>query len=226
MVATQRDFASPGGSEVLRNALLPDLQGQVSYNSENLLIGITAGYKILQPRLETDSLYKTTSNIGGITAQSFVKISTSKLIAKFQATYLQNGYDGLSIGGFAIKSITDPLRDYREYTTINTMNLWTDIHTTGNTFQFGLFAAYSQNLGTTEEMDDVSTISIYSRGWNIASIYRISPRITLSSGKTSFALEFEHTGAAYGDYVNTSGIPQDLKTQINNRILVAAYYFF
>jgi hypothetical protein len=226
MVATQRDFSSPGGPDVLRNALLPDLQGQITYKDGNIVTGLTAGYKQLLPRLRTESEYKATSKVDGFTGQAFLKISTNPLIYKIQATYLQNGYDGLSLGGFAIKTISDPIRDYREYTSINTFSCWTDIETNSKTWQFGLFAGYSRNLGASEELDDVTRIATYTRGSNIGYLYRVSPRIIVNSGKTRFALELEHTAAAYGSTVNNKAIPQDLKTIANNRILVAAYYFF
>ena len=226
MLAAQRDFASPGGPDVLRNALLPDLQGQISYSTDHFLAGVTVGYKKIVPRIQTDSLYKTTTGVGGFTGEAFLKFVTSPVTYKFQATYLQNGYDGLSIGGFAVQSITDPVRDYRIYTTINVLNVWTDIHTNGNKIQVGIFAGYSRNLGTSEALEDVSTLPMYSRGYDIAMLYRISPRFIINSGKTRFAFELEHTGAYYGDSVNSMGIPGDLSLQVNNRYLVAVYYFF
>ncbi|MBE0654401.1 MAG: hypothetical protein IH594_11420 [Bacteroidales bacterium] len=226
MAASQRDFSSPGGPDVLRNALLPDLQGQITYTSDGLLAGLTGGYKRLIPRIKTDSNYKTATAVGGFSGQAFLKVSISPLTMNFQATYLQNGFDGLTLGGFAIKTITDPARDYREYTTINTLNLWTDLSTNGKKVQAGLFAAYAKNLGASDELDNIGTLPLYTRGWNIASLYRISPRIIVNSGKTRFAFELEQTGAAYGKSVTTMGIPEDLTWQVNNRFLVAAYYFF
>ena len=226
MIAAQRDFSSPGGSDVLRNSLLPDLQAQIAYRAEGFLAGITAGYKRIVPRIQTDSLYKTSTGVQGISGQAFCKIVTRPLTLKFEGAYLQNGYDGLSLGGFAIRTISDPMRDFREYTTVNALNLWTEIHSHGEMLQFGLFAGYSKNLGTREAIEDLSRFPLYTRGWNIASLYRISPRIILNSGKTRFAFELEHTGANYGDSVNSQGIPQDLGLVLNNRFLLAAYYFF
>jgi len=226
MVAAQRDFSSPGSSEVLRNSIMPDLQGQVTYTGDHVLAGLTAGYKKVVPRIRTDSLYKTTAGVGGFSGEAFLKIATDQVTYKFQAAYLQNGYDGLSIGGYAVRSVTDPVRDYREYTTINTLNLWTDIHTNGDRIQVGLFAGYSKNLGTGEALDDVSQLPLYSRGSDIAMLYRISPRFIINSGKTRFAFELEHTGAYYGDSVSSMGIPGDLSLLVNNRFLLAVYYFF
>jgi hypothetical protein len=226
MAATERDFSSPGGTEGLRNALLPDLNGQIVYEVNNLMVGATVGYKRIVPRIQTDSLYKTSTGIGGMSGNLFLKAHSEKVTFKVQATYLENGYDGISIGGFAVSSITDPERDYRTYTTLDALNFWTELHTNGDRVQLGLFAGYSKNLGTKEALDNVSTIGTYARGYDIASLYRISPRVMVTSGKVSFAFELEYTGAFYGDTVDEFGRVSDLDLVENYRFLVAAYYFF
>lgn len=226
MVATQRDFSSPGGPDALRNALLPDLQGQITYTGDKIYTGLSAGFKRVVPRIQTDSLYKTSAGVGGFNGQAFLSVKTDKLTAKFQAAYLQNGFDGLTIGGFAVQTIADPERNIHEYTTINTANFWVDLHTNGTKLQAGIFGGYSQNLGSAVEIDDISRLPEYTRGHNIAMIYRVSPRISVNSGKTRFSFELEHTGAQYGSSVNNKAIPQDLQMQVNNRFLVGVYYFF
>ena len=226
VAATQLDFVSPGGSETLRNAIIPDLSGQISYTSEKLLVGLTAGYKQLLPRLETDNMYKASSTVGGITTQAFFKYVTSPLTIKLNATYAQNGFDGLQIGGYAVKSITDPERDYRDYTTINTIGYWGDFHSNGKKWQTGLFIGYIKNLGSNDVIEAMDLFGTYTRGSDIASVYRVAPRVILNSGKIRFAAEFEHTGSAYGASISNQGVPQDTKMVINNRILVAVYYFF
>ena len=224
--ATQLDFVSPGGSRTLRNALLPDLTGQIYYSTSKLLVGLTAGYKQLMPRLETETMYKTSELVSGVTTQAFFKYVFKPITIKLQTTYAQNGFDGLQIGGYAVKSITDIDRDYREYTTINTLGYWTDLHSNGKKWQVGLYAGYIENLGSIEKIDEIGMISTYTRGSDIEYVYRISPRVILNSGKIRFAAEYEYTAAAYGDSYTDFGIPQNAKVVANNRFLVAVYYFF
>lgn len=224
--ATQLDFVSPGGSVVLRNALLPDLSGQLSYSNDKILAGLSAGYKQVVPRLETDSLYKTTKAVGGFTAQAFFKHTTKPITYKIQATFSQNGYDGLFIGGYAVQSISDVDRDYREYTTIDVITFWADVLTNSKKFQGGLFLGYSHNLGSTDEIEEIGMISRYTRGYDIGYMIRIAPRFIVNSGKARLAVELESTGAAYGESVNSFGVPQNTKLIFNHRILVATYYFF
>jgi hypothetical protein len=225
-LATQLDFASPGGSSSLRNALLPDLGGQISYSNDMILVGLTAGYKQLVPRLVTENNYKTKAKVRGVSGQAFFKLATKPITAKAEITYYQNGYDGLFIGGYAVQSITDPARDYRDYTTLNVLNFWTEVHTNGKKIQGGLFIGYSHNLGSNKEIEEISMITTYSRGYSIGYIFRVAPRLIINRGKLRFAVETEHTGAAYGDSVNNKGVPQNTKLVVNHRLLVATYYFF
>jgi hypothetical protein len=224
--ATQLDFVSPGGAETLQNALLPDLTGQFSYTTKELLVGVTAGYKQLMPRIETNTGYKTDQMVSGFTTQAFFKYVFKPITFKIQTTYAQNGFDGLQIGGYAVKSITDVDRDYRDYTTINTIGVWSDIHTNNKKYQFGLFSGLIRNLGSIDEIEEIDMIARYTRGSDIEYVYRISPRAILNSGKVRLAAELEHTCAAYGDSVSDNAVPQNSKVVRNNRILVALYYFF
>lgn len=224
--ATQLDFVSPGGAETLQNALLPDLTGQLSYSTDKLLVGATAGYKQLMPRIETNTNYKTDAMVSGVITQAFFKYVFKPITFKIQTTYAQNGYDGLQIGGYAVSSITDVERDYRSYTTMNTRGFWSDIHTNNPKLQFGLFGGLIQNLGSIDEIEELEMIRTYTRGSDIAYVYRISPRVILNSGKVRFAAEYEYTASAYGDSFNIHGVPQNEKEVANSRILIAAYYFF
>jgi len=67
----------------------------------------------------------------------------------------------------------------------------------------------------------------YSRGSDIAYMYRISPRLIYNVGKFRIAPEIDYTVAAYGKVTNgTEAIPADLNPVGNFRILLGVYYFF
>jgi hypothetical protein len=101
------------------------------------------------------------------------------------------------------------------------MSAWTEA-IYGKALQFGLFAGYTKNLGAS---DDVVGGSYYSRGSNIASVFRIAPRAQYSVGKTRYAAEIEYTSAAYGT-PNTKGVVKDTCTVANLRFLFGFYLFF
>ncbi len=244
--ATQRDFSSPGGYRTLSNTAMPDLHARLEINiSRNFLFGVTGGYKKVLPRLKSEAGYKAENDLGSATANAFVKLDMKKVTVKMQGIYAQNSFDGMMIGGYAIRDITDSLKDFREYTPVSTFSTWLDMQTKGKKFQVGLFGGYSQNLGTAEKVsarvfDPQSTdtpapplYDIYSRGSNIDYLYRISPRLIFNSGKFRFAAEVEYTVAAYAKTNDAGNLQLDESLKVtsseevgNLRVLLATYYFF
>ena len=158
---SQRDFVSTGpdgaSSLYLRNSVLPEMNMTVQYNKKNengneFLIGAGVDYKMLTPRLMTDSVYSTNETVNSLSTMAFLKVKIPALTIKMEGVYGQDMYNMTMIGGYAVTNITDPLKNYLEYTPLSTLSLWTDIHTNGKKIQAGLFAGYSQNLGCGEDL--------------------------------------------------------------------------
>lgn len=238
---SQRDFTSYGGSSALRNSATPDIQIQTSYKSGNFLFGAGAGYKELLPRLETDKGYIATGRVKALSYMAYTRFDANKFTFKAEGIFGSNLFDGTMLGGYAQKIPADLNYylnyDYREYTAINTLSLWTEIITKGKSkTQFGLFGGYSKNLGAIENIyNPESSSSYYSRGSDIAYVYRISPRIVYSEEKIKFALETEYTVAGYGDTHNNYGVVQDNSNEFPNakindvsnlRLLFSVIYAF
>lgn len=238
--ATQRDFSSPGGPQTLSNSTLPDLAANVTYtNNSRWLAGITAAYKKLLPRTVTEKGYKTHNTTDGIIVNAFFRLNTSPVTFKAQGTYAQNAFDGMMLGGYAVQQIMDTATDHRKYTSVNSISSWVDIHTNGNPFQAGIFAGYTQNLGTQNPInkDILHSNDIkygeYVRGENIRHVYRISPRIIYNIKNFRIAGEVEFTTAAYAQTDDSDKLMLNENAQIilarevtNMRIIVATYYFF
>ncbi len=222
---SQRDFTSASGSASLRNSAIPEIQMRLLYNKKNkeadseFLAGFGAGYKMLTPRLQTDSLIKADESTGSYCTEVFLKIKTKELTIKIEYVYGQNTYDLLGISSFAIKSI-DLATDNREYSPLSSMAFWADIHTNGKKMQGGIFTGYTRNLGGSEDI--LTTLGTRS---NIDYITRISPRLIFNSGRIRFAGELEITTAAFGT-VNSKGKVEDAIAVSNVRLLLAGYYFF
>ncbi|MCF8332406.1 MAG: hypothetical protein K9H84_08140 [Bacteroidales bacterium] len=242
--ATQRDFSSPGGYSSLSNSMIPDMHARLKVNiTPKLLFGATAGYKKMMPRLSTTKGYQTDKELGSATANAFLRLDMDKFTVKMQGIYAQNAFDGLMIGGFAIQDITDTVKDFREYTPVNTFSTWIDMHTNGKKFKVGLFGGYTQNLGTTDKVSQSifdpqnTTGSLlyddYARGTNISHVFRVSPRVLFNSGKFRFAAECEYTVAAYAEKDDSGNLQLEEKLKVtdyqnvqNIRVLLATYYFF
>jgi hypothetical protein len=101
------------------------------------------------------------------------------------------------------------------------MSVWTDIHSNGSKLQVGLYAAYSRNLGTQEDIVG----PVYARGANIDYMYRIAPRLIYNINKFRIAPEIEYTVAAFGT-TQADGTVKDATAVGNIRFLLGVFYFF
>ncbi|MCF8297808.1 MAG: hypothetical protein K9J13_09720 [Saprospiraceae bacterium] len=240
---SQRDFASPGGSTSLRNSAIPDMQLQIHFKNEKIAAGLGGGYKILTPRLITDSgyaaVYGTAGTVKGISGSAWFKYTAEKFTFKTQATYGENLYDVLMLGGYAIDTLNQAYitsRDVREYTTMDVLGAWAECHTNGKKLQIGVFGGYTKNMASKNNIYDWTSSSSYSaRGIDIAYVYRVAPRFVFISGKTKFATEIEYTVAGYGSTRNSLGEIQDksdefptaeIKDVANVRLLFSVIYAF
>ncbi len=242
---SQRDFSSGGpngsSSEYLRNAALPDMHLQLHYNKLNdetgngFSTGLGGAYKEIVPRLSSnmggDSVYQVNESVKGLSGTAFLKVLTSPLMIKFQGVYGQNTADLLMVSGYGISGVADPVTGELNYTPLNTLSLWTDIATRADKWNVGLFAGFTENMGTTEEMDP-ETAYLYASGMDeangnyIKQLYRVSPRVMYQTGSLRLALEGEYTTTAFGNDYNKKGIAENIEDVSNMRILFAAYYFF
>ena len=245
-VLSQIDFVSAGpapndgtinlpSSKYLRNSVLPALNLRFEYRNVNtddnkeFLIGASVNFKMLTPRLVTDSNYKTSTTVSSISETFYVKLKLPKVTFKLQGIYAQDPYNWLMIGGYAVESVDDATKDFLNYTPITTASGWLDIHSNGKKWQVGLLAGYAQNLGAGKDI----TGPTYQRGSNIAYLYRISPRFIYNSGKFRIAPEIEYTVAAYATKdangilnIDSKGKVTDSKEIGNVRILLGVYFFF
>lgn len=233
---SQRDFQTIGidgkKTDYLRNSAIPDMHFQVHFATDNeegmnILAGAGMAYKTIVPRLTSADAsgteWRVHESLGGLTLMAFTKLTTGPVTIKLQGRYGENISDLLSISGFGVTEILDPLTGEQAYTPIQNMSFWGDVHTNGNP-QVGIFAGYTQNLGAKEDILDASLV--YGFGMNIQSLYRVSPRIIYNVGKVRLAAELEYTSAAYGEGWDLSYLPTTMTDAGNLRVLTAIYLFF
>lgn len=233
----QRDFASTGpkglSSDYLRNTAIPDMNLQLHYKTTDsdkkneFEIGAGGSYKILTPRLETQKNYKADGTVGGFSGLVFTRYKSKNMTYKLEAIYGQNVTDLMMLGGYAVRDIRDTAKDHRDYTTLNNMTFWAELHTNGKKWQPGIFLGYTKNMGSLKNIYEWNnSSSFYTRGRDIDYVYRVSPRIIFNAGKVRLTGEIEYTAAGYGDSVNSLGEVQNTENVVNTRFLFAAYYFF
>jgi len=184
---------------------------------------------MLTPRLSTDGNYKTTETVTSISEMVFIKLKLPKVTFKLQGVYAQDPFNWLMIGGYAVESISDTIKDYRNYTPSTTVSGWLDISSNGKKWQVGVLTGYAKNLGYGSEISG----PVYQRGANIEYLYRISPRFVYNSGKFRIAPEIEYTVAAYATEdangalnIDSKGLVTDSKEIGNVRFLLGVFYFF
>lgn len=223
---TQRDYASRGidgtSGKYLSNSLLPELTGIINYKTTNFSSGIGTAFKQIVPQLITDQGLATNQKLSSYSAFGYLKLKTDAVTFKIKSFYGQNTSDYLSISGFAVTEY-DATTGYQKYEPISSISAWSEIHSNGKKWQLGLFGGYSKNLGTKSNIVG----SIYGLGVkDIASLYRISPRIVYNTGKLRLATEVEYTVANYGTSFDSKQVALTTEKVANTRLLVGVYYFF
>mgnify|MGYP003801468665 CR=1 FL=1 len=237
-VFTQRDFSSFGGSSVLRNSAIPELNFKIQRISKNtdknteLLTGASVNYQVLLPRLASTQNYQTTQKVLAFAYNAYFKMKLKDITFKLEGTYGQNLYDLTMTGGYAYKFTDDTNiinKGLFEYTTLDALSFWSELMTNGKKWQYGIFGGYCKNLGSLQNIYNwQSSSSYFARGADIDYFYRISPRIVFNSGKLRLAGEVEYTVAAYGKISenNSRGQVTNSDPVANARVLLGAFYFF
>ncbi|MFA7288837.1 MAG: hypothetical protein WC055_08145 [Melioribacteraceae bacterium] len=220
---TQRDFTSNGpngfSSSYMRNSVIPEINFQAQYNSSYVTFGAGIGYKSLTPRIETIKKIKTDEKISTITAVGFLKYKNSDFTFLAKGFYGENSTDLLTLGGYGVSSI-DTITGKETYSSIDVISFLTDIYY-GKEFQVGLFAGYSENLGSNDKIVG----KIYSRNENIENLWRVTPRIQYNFSKITLATELETTVAAYGKLDEFAKVLNSEKVT-NTRLVLSIFYFF
>ncbi len=235
-VMSQREFSEWGGSDAIRNAALPEMNLRISYQHFNedltreIFVGGSADYKVLVPRIVTDSNYATNSSLNAYAFSLVFKYRCPKITFKLSGTYGQDLYNHTMLGGYAYRHTTDSLTiargDY-SYTPLNTFAGWLDLSTNGEKFRFGILGGFTKNFGSFQNiLDWKNPNSYFARGWNIAYIYRISPRFVFISGKIKMGIEGDYTVAGYGNSINSLGEVKDVKPVSNIRLMYSLFYYF
>jgi len=223
-ISSQRDFMSSGpignSTEYLKNSKIPEMHFQLILKPTPKLVGgITSGYKVLVPRMVTDSGFVSKESLASYNFNVFGRFKGDKFDFKLEAIYGQNLSSLMLIGGYAVKKITDIQKNTKQYVNINSGSVWLEASYKIKDFRIGLFAGYLKNFGADSYIDQIS--EVYGLGTTVNYMYNFSPRIVYAPKKLKFAFELNNTAASFGNYNNFLSIIND-KLQINHRFLFSA----
>jgi hypothetical protein len=220
----------PSGINSQRVSGLPDAQFQIQYGNpkEALFASVTAGYKWVKPYLSykdtvgsPDKVIKSTKNVGSYNFQASLGYQLPFLSIKTQCNYGENLTFLSMIGGYSPVRNTLDIGE-PDYDNMKTIAVWADIETKGESVRAGLFAGYSENLGTSK---DVVQSSDLVTGTDLRKIMRIAPRVYIINGPVDLGIEYTLTTATYGTF-NGKKVDNLLDPTINNRIQVSLRYTY
>ena len=243
------DGPEGANTKYIRNSVIPesDLQFQFftvnAANGTEFLCGFGINWQMLTPRLSSTmtispaydtvidgkvfhhdavtASYKTDAKSTAMAYNAYARLKIKHFTFKIGGEYGGNNNAYTMLGGYVVKSVTDPTRGFVDYANVRSFAAWAEFHTNATRWQPGLFVAYGKNLGVGEEVKG----PYYARGSNIDYAYRISPRLVFNAGKLRLAGELEYTAAAYGT-TNEKGFVSKPFEVGNLRFLLGVYYFF
>jgi len=249
----QRDLLTigPGGisADYIRQSMLPEMGIQYIFDAQTkdknndskhqVYTGLGFNFKRIIPRLMTADTLATKKGLNSYSGIAFFhyehqlnkKIKTG---FKLKTSFIQNSYEYLMIGGYAIKEYDknvplDFKRDF-DYTNLNTLSFWGDLYLNYRSWEVGLFGGYCKNLGAFYPIQSPENLlSYYARVPNADFMYRLSTRLKYTANKLQFCLEPEYTSAVYGTLMTQDGrvdIAAPTHWVHNLRVLVSTVLYF
>ncbi len=207
-----------------RNAVIPNLHGQLQYFNDHWIIGAAFDWKSIKPRIYTNGTqgtFKTDEKLNTWAAIAYLKYVKDKLEVKAKSMYGQNVSESLLPSGYAVASV-DPETGAENYTPLNHIYNWLNI-IYGQKWKAGLFAGYLKNLGTSE----VPIGPFYGMATDIDMIYKISPQVIYTYKNLILGWELSMTTAAYGDLdFNDYGKIKNAENVTNFRNMLSVAYSF
>jgi len=220
-------------SKYIRNAVVPNLHGQIQIKIGNHLIGTGLDYKRLVPRIETNKGFKVRESINSIAAIWYACLDWPSFYFRTKITFAENSTNFAMLGGYAVHTI-DSVTDERTYTNLRTFAIWLDTAVRKiKKIEPGIFIGFTKNLGAsktiepniTDDTDNVTEKRVFGIGTDVGSVFRISPRLRWYIKKITAAAELEYTRTTYGT-LNNKGKVINTDSVGNVRFLFAVFYYF
>lgn len=201
LVAQQRDaFQEIGGLKQQQQSGLPSAMLSAEYLlGGGSSVGVNAMTKWIRPELTSDRF-----SSGAV--QGFLNVVQEGFEVRSNVTYGGDLADHLMTGGYAVLGEDD-------FEPLNVLATWVDAQTTGPV-SVGVFGGYLQNLGTSE--DGLQPIAIVARNPDIDTVWRLSPRVAVTSGRVRIAGELQVTTAAYAERLDDALAPEGETVSVTN----------
>ena len=224
LAAQQRDaFAELSGLKSAQQAGLPMLMAFAGLERETLLLGAGAWTKWVRPTLDVE-------RFSAMAYQGFVTWSPSPLTFRAKVTYGEDLADQIMTGGYVVD-------DTGEAVPLRTLAVWSEVETSREGLNFGLFGGWFSNLGADENVDIAELVdtagdparNVFVRGLSIDRGFRVAPRATYDVGRVRFALEVQIDDVVYASRLGADFAPaptDDDESVTNVRTDFSVFLFF
>lgn len=226
----QFDYSNTGPSgktyQYQRDAIIPNLHGQVQFYNQNWVIGAGIDWKTIQPRTSTTGTAGTfiaNEKLSTLAALAYFKYSKEKFMIMGKSMFGQNVCESLLPSGYSVVSI-NPETGAETYTPYNHLYNWINF-TYGKDWKVGFYGGFLKNMGTSENA--AGPFYGMTNANEIDMIYKISPQLMYNFKNFMFAWEVSWTTAAYGevDKANKSQVINTENITAFRNMLSIAYKF-
>ena len=181
------DGVQTSSTQFARHSLIPELNAQLRFRTDNLFFGVAANLKTIQPIVPDPKgeLYSSFS------WSLFGKATLGSVTVKAQTLLNNSLYEGCSLGGYLMLA-DSTFQDWH----FNTV--WLDVEYAEGHWRPGIFMGFAKNI----DFGNTAFANCFGRGHDIEYLWRIQPRLTYTTGNgLSFTGEAEYTRAGYKDPV-------------------------
>lgn len=220
---------SPGPSnkseEYIKNGLIPELFAGINYRNNGFIGGVGVEMLSLKPRTESEladkTKYKVDERLTTFSYMAQARYSIRDWTFAGKTLLASNLGHTNMLGGYGISAI-DQRTGKQEYTASRFSTSWLNV-VYGRTWQYGLFAGYSKNLGTKDEL--VNT-TYYGSGIDIDQLASGMAHVSYNLPHWKAGVEYNVTTAWYGDTELKTGKVKNTDAVTNHRILFLLTYYF
>lgn len=224
----EREFTAPGPgaqNSAAINSSLPSLNAQLQYKGKNVLLGLGAEYKTMQPLTTSATNLSTSEKVNSSSVFGFAKYSNDKFLVKVYGISGGNLNNLVMLGGF---TGTTSASGIQSYDPTKTTAFWIDIASNGKAIAPGLFFGTTKNNGADTAAGTAA--QIYGRGITgarvIDNVWRVSGRVDFKKNKFRVSPELEYTSATWGDADLFAKATTNKKDVNNFRVMISCVYSF
>lgn len=220
--------SGPAGrsEEYLKNGVLPELYAGIDYRGKDFMAGAGVDMMSIKPRLQSTvnpgRTYRVNERITTVSYDLHAEYAYQKFKVAGKTLLDSNQGHNTMIGGYGISKI-DPRTGKQDYTAFRNSTSWLNL-TYGAKYQGGLFAGYTKNLGTTDNL--LSTTQLYGMGMDMDQYMQLSLFLRYNLAHWNLGLEYALSTAWYGDISLTDGKVGNTHDVSNHRVECVFMYTF